>query len=60
MGEVVDAGLGAVLAVYGAGGRQLRRRVNGPRVGHVLGESAAADVTVLMAAHVVVAVGWVL
>lgn len=60
MGEVVDARLGALLSVDGAGGGQLRRRVHRPGVGNVLGEPAAADVAVFMASYIVVAVGGVL
>lgn len=61
VGEVVDPRLGAVLAVDGAGGGQLGRGVDGPGVGHVLGEAAASgDVAVVVAADVVVAVGGIL
>lgn len=60
MGEVVDPWLGAVLAVDGARGGQLGGGVDGPGVGHVLGEATAADVAVVVAADVVVAVGGVL
>lgn len=60
MGEVVDPRLGAVLAIDGTRGGQLGRGVDGPGVRHVLGEAAAADVAVVMAADIVVAIGGIL
>lgn len=60
MGEFIDAWLGAMVTVHGAGGGQLRGRVDRPSVGNVLGESTAAYVSVFMATYVVVAVGGVL
>ena len=60
VGEVIDTRLGAVLTVHGAGGGQLRWRVDWPSVGDVFGESTAADVAVLVATDVVVSIGGIL
>ena len=60
MGEVVDSGLCAMLTVHGAGGGQLRWSVDRASVGHILREATAADVAVLVAADIVVAVGGIL
>lgn len=49
-----------MLTVHWAGRGQLRRSVDWPRVGHILGESTAADVAVIMASYIVVAIGRVL
>lgn len=60
MGELVYARLGAVLAIYGAWGRQLWWCVDWPGVGHVLGEATVADMTVVVAPNVVISIGGVL
>lgn len=60
MGEVIDTWLCAMLTINGAGGGQLRRSVDGPRVGHIFRETTAADMAVFMATDIVVAIGGVL
>lgn len=60
MGEVIGTRLGAVLTVHGAGGGQLRWSVDRPRIGHVFRKSAAANMTVVVAANIVVTIGRIL